>query len=162
MGDDHLTANILLMNDTLQKTADDSILNTEVTSNKRIVTLMKLYVDLAYLLHFTDPSLIGGVSLRMVEITMKSGLTSTSPLAFAHYGETLTSIGYIAEGCRLGECYNSLNVMKLTIVSQMSISSYNREASIEASGKDRFNPQVEHNLHGVSIGALDRAFSIYR
>ena len=109
MGDDQLTANILLMNGILQKTADDSILNMEVTSNKRIGTLMKLYADLAYLLHFTDPSLIGGVSLRMVAITMKSGLTSTSPLAFAHYGETLTSIGYITEGCRLGECYNSLN-----------------------------------------------------
>ena len=103
MGDDQLTADILLMNGILQKTADDSILNMEVTSNKRIVTLMKLYANLlAFLLHFADPSLIGAVSLRMVEITMNSGLTSISPLAFAHYGETLASIGYITEGCRLG------------------------------------------------------------
>ena len=29
-----------------------------------------------------------------------------------------------------------------------------RETSFEASGKDWLKPQVEHNLHGVSIGAL--------
>ena len=44
--------------------------------------------------------------------------------------------------------------MALIIVSQMYIASYNREASIEASGKGWLKPQVEHNLHGVSIGAL--------
>ena len=77
---------------------------TEATANKRTVNMLKLYANLAHMLHFTDPSLIGSVSLRMVEITMKSGLTSTAPLAFAHYGEMLASIGHINEGCRLGKC----------------------------------------------------------
>ena len=107
MGDVKLTNDIQQLNDILQRTSDDSILNMDVTKDKRAVTLMKLYADWAYLLHYTDPSLIGAVSLRMIEITMKSGLTSTSPLAFAHYGEMLMSIGHITEGCRLGKCCNS-------------------------------------------------------
>ena len=110
MGDAKLTGDIqIMMNNIfiLQEATDSSILNMEVTTNNRTVTLLKLYANLAYMLHITDPSLIGAVSLRMVDITIKSGLTSISPLAFAYYGETLASIGYITEGCRLGRCYNS-------------------------------------------------------
>ena len=108
MGDAKLTGDIqIMMNNILQEATDYSILNMEVTTNNRTVTLLKLYANLAYMLHITDPSLIGAVSLRMVDITIKSGLTSISPLAFAYYGETLASIGYITEGCRLGRCYNS-------------------------------------------------------
>ena len=108
MGDAKLTGDIqIMMNNILQEATDYSILNMEVTTNNRTVTLLKLYANLAYMLHLTDPSLIGAVSLRMVDITIKSGLTSISPLAFAYYGETLASIGYITEGCRLGRCYNS-------------------------------------------------------
>jgi hypothetical protein len=42
-------------------------------------------------------------TLRMVAVTVKNGLSAKSPLAFAHFGGVLSSIGYVDEGCRLGE-----------------------------------------------------------
>ena len=108
-GDDQLNIDMQLMNDILQKTPDDLILIMEATKKKKIVTLMKLYANLSDVLHFTKPSLISSVSLRMVDLTMKTGLNSISPLAFAYYGEILTSIGNLTGGCRLGTCWISMH-----------------------------------------------------
>ena len=102
MGDVKLTNAIQRMNDILQKTADDYVLNMQQTNNKKIITLQKLYSNLADLLHFIKPSLICAVSLRMVELTLSEGLTPNSPLAFAYYGQMLMGSGNLAEGCRLG------------------------------------------------------------
>ena len=38
----------------------------------------------------------------MVELTLSEGLTPSSPLAFAYYGQMLMTSGNLAEGCRLG------------------------------------------------------------
>merc|ERR1712194_66760 len=53
---------------------------------------------------FTEPSLKGDVSLRMVDLTLKSGFTPLCPLAFAYYGGTLVSMGneHMSEASRLG------------------------------------------------------------
>ena len=102
MGDVKLTNAIQRMNNILQETADDYVLNMQQTNNKKIITLQKLYSNLADLLHFTKPSLICAVSLRMVELTLSEGLTPNSPLAFAYYGQMLMISGNLAEGCRLG------------------------------------------------------------
>ena len=105
MGDDQLTKDIQLMNDILQKTSDDSILNMEETTNKKVATLHKIYANLVNVLHFARPSLICAVSLRMVDLTMKTGLSSGSPLAFAYFGEVTITNGNLVEGCRLGAYY---------------------------------------------------------
>ena len=102
MGDVKLTNAIQRMNGILQKTADDYVLTLPQTNNKKIITLQKLYSNLADLLHFIKPSLICAVSLRMVELTLSEGLTPNSPLAFAYYGQMLIGSGNLAEGCRLG------------------------------------------------------------
>ena len=71
-------------------------------NEKKVVTLLKICSNLADLLHAINPSLLCAVSLRMVDLTLKSGLTSVSPLAFAYYGEILIACEKFAEGCRLG------------------------------------------------------------
>ena len=102
MGDVKLTNAIQRMNDILQKTSEDYVLNMQQTNNKKIITLQKIYSNLADLLHFIKPPLICAVSLRMVELTLSEGLTPYSPLAFACYGQMLMGSGNLAEGCRLG------------------------------------------------------------
>ena len=102
MGDVKSTNAIQRMNDILQKTSDDYVLTLPQTNNKKIITLQKIYSNLAELLLFIKPSLIGAVSLRMVELTLSEGLTPNSPLALAHYGQMLMVSENFAEGCRLG------------------------------------------------------------
>ena len=97
-----LQADMMKMNEILQNTPDESILNLHENKAKKIIITMKLYLNLGHVLHFVKPSLIGAVSLRMVELTMSNGLASTSPFAFGYYGEALVATGSVKEGCRLG------------------------------------------------------------
>jgi len=53
-------------------------------------------------LHFVKPSLSGDLSIRMIQLTLTSGLVPTSPYAFAYYGAVLVVVGRVKEGCRLG------------------------------------------------------------
>ena len=102
MGDAKLSINMQTTNCALQRMSNDYVLNMPQTNNKKIITLQKIYSNLAELLLFTKPSLIGAVSLRMVELTLSEGLTPNSPLALAHYGQMLMVSENFAEGCRLG------------------------------------------------------------
>ena len=63
---------------------------------------MKIYSNLCHVVHLIIPSLVGAVSLRMVELTLNNGLVSSSPLAFSYYGEVLVETGSVEEGCRFG------------------------------------------------------------
>jgi len=54
-------------------------------------------------LQYFKPWLARAVSLRMIELTMKTGLSAKSPLVFAHFGGVLVTSGQITDGCRLGE-----------------------------------------------------------
>ena len=102
VGDAKLSSDMQVTNDSLQKISDDYVLNLQQTNKKKIITVQKIYYNLADLLNFTQPSLICAVSLRMVELTLSEGLTPYSPLAFACYGQMLMGSGNLAEGCRLG------------------------------------------------------------
>ena len=102
VGDAKLSNDMQVTNDSLQKTSDDYVLNMQQTSNKKIITLQKLYSNLGDVLVFIKPSFICAVSLRMVELTLSEGLTPNSPLAFAYYGQMLMGSGNLVEGCRLG------------------------------------------------------------
>ena len=117
MGDVKLTNAIQRMNDILQKTSDDYVLNMPQTNNKKIITLQKIYSNLADLLHSIKPSLICAVSLRMVELTLSEGLAPNSPLAFAYYGQVLVLSGNLAEGCRLGmsSCIMTVSLLKCVV-----------------------------------------------
>ena len=79
--------------------------NMENNSDRKLAALLNLYVYLAHVLHYFKPWLVGSVSLRMVELTFKIGLSAQTPLVFAHFGGVLVTSGYIPEGCRLGEFY---------------------------------------------------------
>jgi hypothetical protein len=104
--DEKMTTDMMIMNATLQKMTNESILSTEYTMDQRIIFLMKLYAELANMLHFINPSLIGAVSLRLADLTLKNGLTPLCPLAFVHFCSVLANMGneYITDGCRLGTC----------------------------------------------------------
>ena len=103
MDDSTLKDDINAMNKVLRERSDDSILNMPQTNNKKIVTLHRLYSDLVHVLHFTKPDLVSSVSLRLMEISLKSGITPTAPISFSCYGEMLaSSMKMIEEGCRLG------------------------------------------------------------
>jgi len=117
VGDAKLSSDMQVTNDSLQKTSDDCVLNLQQTNNKKIITLQKLYSNLADLLHFIKPSLICAVSLRMVELTLSGGLTPYSPLAFAYYGQMLMGSGNLAEGCRLGmsSCIMTVTLLKCAV-----------------------------------------------
>ena len=101
-GDAKLSSDMQATSDALKKISDDDVLNMQQTSDKIIITLQKIYSNLADLLHFIKPSQICAVSLRMVELTLSKGLTPNSPLVFAFFGQTLRVSGDLAEGCRLG------------------------------------------------------------
>ena len=103
VGDAKLSSDMQVTNNSLQQISDDYVLTLQQTNNKKIITLQKLYSNLADLLHFIKPSLICAVSLRMVELTLSEGLTPNSPLAFAYYGQMFMTSGNLAEGCRLGK-----------------------------------------------------------
>ena len=101
--DDTLQADMMSMNEILQNTPDESILNMqENKAKKKIIITMKIYLNLGHVLHFVKPSLIGAASLRMVQLTMSNGLALSSGLAFGYYGEALVANGSVKEGCRLG------------------------------------------------------------
>jgi hypothetical protein len=91
---------------TLHNMTDESILTMEMATDKRVIFLMKLYAELANMLHFINPSLSGAVSLRLADLTLRNGLTPLCPLAFVYLGMTLVNMGteYTTQACRLGEC----------------------------------------------------------
>lgn len=103
MGDDKLKEGINRMRFILQSTPDDMICNMQKNSDKKMNTLIDLYLYLAHVLQYSKPFLVSSVSLRMIELTMKTGLSAQSPLAFVHFGGVLVISGCIDEGCRLGE-----------------------------------------------------------
>jgi len=103
MDDSKLKDDINAMNKVLRERSDDSILNMPQTNNKKIVILHRLYSDLAHVLHFTKPGLVSSVYHRMMEISLKNGITPTAPISFSCYGEMLaSSMRMIEEGCRMG------------------------------------------------------------
>lgn len=103
MGDDKLEAGIDRMRFILQSTTDDVICNMQKNSDKKMNTVIDLYLYLAHVLQYSKPFLVSPVSLRMIELTMKTGLSAQSLLAFIHFGGVLVMSGRIDEGCRLGE-----------------------------------------------------------
>ena len=105
MGNEKLDNDINTMNQILQNTSGGLILSMNKTENSKVVVMLKVFAELANLLVFTDPILIGAISLRMIDLTLKSGLTCECPLAFAFYAMTLMSMGgeHTDEACRLGE-----------------------------------------------------------
>ena len=104
MGDEKLKQEMQVMKHILQNTPDEIILNMGKANSTKICILLKIYAELASLLQFLKPRLVGSVSLRMLDLTLNFGLTSMCPLAFAFYGGTLLSMGheYTTEACRLG------------------------------------------------------------
>lgn len=102
-GDDTLRTDIDRMNHILLSMSDDTICNMQDNDDKKMTILIYLYAALAHLLQYFKPWLAVSVSLRMVELTMNTGLNAQSPLAFAHFGGNLITDGRITEGCRLGE-----------------------------------------------------------
>ena len=109
-GDSTLHSDIYKMNRRLQETSDDTILNMQRTRERKIVITMSLYANLGHVLNAVKPTLIGDISLRMVDLSLSNGLVPSSPIAFGYYGHVLVSTGNIAEGCRLGR-YNTSNAL---------------------------------------------------
>ena len=105
ISDRTLQADMMSMNEILRNTPDDYILNLHENEAKKISITMKIYLNLGHVLHLVKPSLIGSVSLRMVELTMNHGLVPFSAMAFASYSAVLVPAGNVAEGCRCGKCY---------------------------------------------------------
>lgn len=103
MGDETLQIEIDQMTFILQSTPDNSIYDIHANNDKKMAALFNLYVYLAHALHYFKPWLFGSVTLRMMEITLNTGLSPMSPLAFAHFGSLSVTIGYVTVGCRLGE-----------------------------------------------------------
>ena len=49
---------------TVHNMTDESILSMTMATDKRVIFLMKVYAELANMLHFINPSLLGAVSLH--------------------------------------------------------------------------------------------------
>lgn len=82
--------------------SEESIFGMKENSVKRIDAILKIYATLNDVLRFAKPVLICSVCVRMLELTLKTGLSSVSTFAFASYGEILASAGNISEGCHIG------------------------------------------------------------
>lgn len=105
MGDCELTSDIENMNLIIRSMSDDMICSLHENNNMRRCTLFNLYENMSHFLQFFKPWLFSSVSLRMVELTMKDGLSAKSPFAFANFGSVLISSGNVSDGYRLGEFY---------------------------------------------------------
>lgn len=105
MGDVILRTDIDHMKCRLESLSDDTICNMQENNDKKMTTLISLYSYLAHIAHYRRPWLVGSVSLRVVELTMKTGLYPMSHVAFAVFGGILVTSGKIADGCRLGESF---------------------------------------------------------
>lgn len=125
-GDEELKNGIKKMSHILQATSDDGICNMKECSDKKMITLINVYLGLAHVLHYRQPWQVGSVSVRMVELTLKNGLSAKSPLAFAHFGGVLVSEGRIHEGCRLGESNDFFSNSLLLILHVYILSTFNR------------------------------------
>ena len=112
MGNEKLTYAMQDLNQMLLTISDEEILKMGETNKKEVANLMRNYAEFVNLLIFIKPSLMGAVSLRMVDLTLKWGLTAVCPCAFAFYGGILVSMGsqYVNEACRLGAWKNSLHL----------------------------------------------------
>ncbi len=109
MGDEKLRKDIDQMNYFLQSLSDDTICNMREDNDAKMTPLISLYAYLTHVAHYRRPWLVGSLSLRMVELTMKTELNAMFSVALAYFGGVLVSIGCITEGCRLGEpCLISL------------------------------------------------------
>ena len=106
MRDVKLKSKIDQMNHILKSTPDETICNMQENSDKRIASIFVLFAYLAHVTYYRRPWLVGSLSLRMVDLTMKTGLYPMSPVAFAIFGGVLSSIGYVNEGFRLGESFH--------------------------------------------------------
>jgi hypothetical protein len=105
MGDEKLRNDIDQMNCFLQSQSDDVIYNMQENTNKKMTTLANLYAYLAHTTHYRRPWLVCSLSLRMIELALKTGLSPMSPVGFAIFGGILVTSGKISEGCRLGEFF---------------------------------------------------------
>ena len=103
MGNIKLSSAIYRMVNVLRSMPDQIILNMQNNHEKMMTALINLYGSLSFSLYYYKPWLVGSVSLCMIELTMKTGLSSKSPVAFARFGSILVTLGYITDGCRLGE-----------------------------------------------------------
>ena len=110
ISDNTLQADMMKMNEIMRNTSDDYILNLHENKAKKIIIAMKIYSSLGHMLQLAKPSLVGALTLRMVELTITNGLVPSSPLAFALYGGVQAATGNIAEGCRLGRYHCVLTV----------------------------------------------------
>ena len=104
-GGHKLRSDIDKLNFVLQSTPDELICKMQENNDEKLNALLRLYAGLAYKIQYFKPRLFGFVSLRLVELTIKTGLNQYSPLAFAHFGCVLVTSGQVNEGCRLGEFY---------------------------------------------------------
>ncbi len=134
IGDESLRTDIERMNCVLQSMPDDMICSMQKNNDANMNTRVSLYANLAYKLQYFQPWLLGSVNLRMVELTVKTGLSAKSPLAFAHFGGVLVTAGRINDGCRLGEsrtCEISLRILSFYTHNNLRPSLHNREAGTQ-------------------------------
>lgn len=103
MGNPQLTMAIQTMNNTIKQTTDDTFLSIEETEERNVLTLIRVYGFLMHLLHYRKQHFMASASLRLLELTLKHGLTPKSPIAFAYYGEVVSSMNEISLAMRLGE-----------------------------------------------------------
>ncbi len=137
--DEKVIKDTLTMNATLQKMIDEAIVSTEYIMDQRTIFLMKLYAELANMLHFVNPSLGSAVSLRLAELTLKNGLPPSSPLAFAHFASVVVNLGneYVMDACRLCKCSHSqisfwTILISLIIIFRRVIVQSNHDSKISA------------------------------
>lgn len=82
MGNIKLSSAIYRMVNVLRSTPDQIILNMQNNHEKMMTALINLYGSLSFSLYYNKPWLVGSVSLGMIELTMKTGLSSKSPVTF--------------------------------------------------------------------------------
>ena len=91
--DPELVKDMEAMNNILENTPDETLRTMAKMNNQKIDTLMKIYENLDTVVLFFDPSLQASGSLRMMQLTLKFGLSPLVGATFAHYGQALISTG---------------------------------------------------------------------
>ena len=102
IGDPTLKADMKSMKSILENTTDEAFAEMKEATMKKDITHMRVYAMLCRTFHYLQPSLFAAASLRLVELTMSYGYCFPSPLAFAFYGQFLTSLEEFELANRLG------------------------------------------------------------
>ncbi len=95
-----ITTNIEQTKLTLQRFADQELIDYKVMIDPSMIMAMKFLARLEITLYYTRPAGVPIISLKMVQLSIDHGMSPVSPIGFTYLGQHVATCGDFDEGCR--------------------------------------------------------------